>query len=91
MVKKLDRTTQGLRDILFDEIDMMRSDKADPTRALAVAKLARQIISTAEVELELCRTMNALSEKGQPVLLGGMRLGSKSDSVADADETATGR
>lgn len=70
------RTTHGLRDILFDEIELMRSDKADPTRAMAVANLSKQIISTAKVELEFHRTMAQLAEQGAPVSLGTLSLGS---------------
>lgn len=70
------RTTHGLRDILFDEIERMQSDDADPTRATAVANLAKQIISTAKVELEFHRTISALAEKGAPISLGTLALGS---------------
>lgn len=70
------RTTHGLRDILFDEIERMQSADADPTRATAVANLAKQIISTAKVELEFHRTISALAEKGAPVSLGTLALGS---------------
>lgn len=49
---KSTRTTAGLRDILFDEIDRMRSEDGDPQRAMAVANLSKQIINTAKVEME---------------------------------------
>ncbi|MET0439165.1 MAG: hypothetical protein ABW043_16900 [Devosia sp.] len=75
-VKSHPRTTHGLRDILFDEIDRMRSDQADPQRAMAVANLSKQIISTAKVELEFHRTMANLAENGAPVSLGTLALGS---------------
>lgn len=74
--KQHTRTTHGLRDILFDEIDRMRGDDADPTRALAVANLAKQIISTAKVELEFHRTLSNLAESGTNVSLGTLALGS---------------
>lgn len=70
------RTTHGLRDILFDEIERMQGDSADPTRATAVANLAKQIIGTAKVELEFHRTIANLNEKGAPVSLGTLALGS---------------
>lgn len=70
------RTTHGLRDILFDEIERMQGKDADPTRAVAVANLAKQIIGTAKVELDFHRTMSALQEKGAPVALGTLSLGS---------------
>lgn len=74
---KTERTTQGLRDILFDELDLMRTPEGDPQRALSVANLAKQIINTAKVELDFHRTMSALEEKGTSVSLGTLQLGSK--------------
>lgn len=70
------RTTAGLRDVLFEEIDALRSKDGDPTRARAVANLSQQIINTAKVELEFHRTLASLSEKGAPVSLGTLALGS---------------
>lgn len=80
MAKKLKthpRTTHGLRDILFDEIDRMQGKDADPTRARAVASLAHQIIGTAKVEIEFQRTLAALrGNGGEEVALGTLQLGS---------------
>lgn len=74
--KPAQRTTAGLRDLLFDEIDAMRGKDGDPTRAMAVANLSKQIINTAKVELDFHRTISALAEKGAPVSLGTLVLGS---------------
>lgn len=70
------RTTHGLRDMLFDEIERMQGKDADPSRAREVANLSKQIIGTAKVELEFHRTISALAEKGTPVSLGTLALGS---------------
>lgn len=70
------RTTHGLRDILFDEIDRMQGENADPTRATAVAGLAKQIIATAKVELEFHRTLANINKDGGNVSLGTLSLGS---------------
>lgn len=75
--KATSRTTHGLRDVLFDEIDALRTPDADPRRALAVAKLAQQIIGTAKVELEFHRTMQELANQGANVSLGTLALGSR--------------
>lgn len=71
------RTTAGLRDILFDEIEELRGPEGNPQRAIAVAKLARQIISTAEVEMEFHRTAAALPQPGALAGLGTLQLGSR--------------
>ena len=73
---KVERTTQGLRDILFDEIEQMRGKNGDPQRALSVANLAKQIVNTAKVELEFHRTIAALEDAGHTASLGTLLLGS---------------
>jgi hypothetical protein len=74
--KKIERTTQGLRDILFNEIEELQTDAADPRKAMAVANLARQIVNTAKVELEFVRGLQAAKESGGSAELGSLRLGS---------------
>lgn len=69
------RTTQGLRDILFDEIDGLRDGSGETDRALAVANLAKQIINTAKVELDFHRAMYAMEMDGAPIELGNLQLG----------------
>jgi len=73
---KSNRTTQGLRDILFDEIELMRGENGDPTRAMAVANLSKQIINTAKVEMDFLRTMADLNTAGSALSLGTLALGS---------------
>lgn len=86
------RTSAGLRDILFDEIDALRKPKGNPQRALAVASLAKQIIKTVEAEIAF-RTL--VVGKGGPsaaLELGSLQLGSPSAErpavSAEADATA---
>jgi hypothetical protein len=82
------RTTQGLRDILFDEIDELRTGAGDPTKSLAVANLAKQIINTAKVELDFHRVIQMAESEGKPVQMGSLKLGS--GVAASADASATG-
>lgn len=49
------RTSAGLRDAIFDEIDAIRSGTSNPTRANAVAKLATGIVETVRMEIEVQR------------------------------------
>jgi hypothetical protein len=86
-VKKTKRTSQGLRDILFDELEELRSGDGDPSRALAVANLAKQIINVAKVEMDFHRTMLQSNEQGNALKLGSMELGSDAASV-DTKSTA---
>lgn len=47
------RTSAGLRDAIFDELDAIRTGTSNPTRANAVAKLAGSIVETVRMEIEV--------------------------------------
>ena len=71
-----ERTSRGLRDALFEELDGLRNGEIEPLRASAVAKLAVQIINTAMIEVHLRRTDLSLDQhldstiKVRPIQLG---------------------
>jgi hypothetical protein len=46
------RTSAGLREALFQEIEALRAGKSDSGQAMAVAKLAQQIVNSVRVEIE---------------------------------------
>ncbi len=50
--KKIVRTSAGLRDVLFDELDAIREGRSNPQKAQATAKLACQIINSVKMEIE---------------------------------------
>ena len=71
------RTSQGLCDSLFDEIDALRSGDSTPARARAHAALTHQILQSVRLEIDAQR-MHA--EYGDDVALPGIspiRLGKK--------------
>lgn len=84
----MERTSKGLRDILFDEIEQLRGPNGDPRRALAVSNVARQIVNTVRVELDYAKQATILREQGGAVELGTLKLGSPSPAV-DAGNGAT--
>ena len=49
------RSTQDLREVLFDEIDQLRSGKSNPQRATALSKIATNIINTARLDIDASR------------------------------------
>lgn len=56
------RTSAGLRDALFDELDGLRSGTSNPAKANAVAKLAGQVVDTVKMELDIQRHMAKLGK-----------------------------
>lgn len=53
--KKVVRTSKGLQDTLFDEIDSLRDGTTTPQSARTVASLASGIVQTAKLEIDHCR------------------------------------
>lgn len=86
--KRVPRNTQSLRDILFDEIEELRTGNGDSVKSLAIANLAKQIINTAKVELDFHRTLSDFAAQGEQVKMGSLQLGS---DAAAAEETVTAR
>lgn len=72
------RTSAGLRDALFDELDALRNGSTNPARASSTAKLAGSIIDTVRMELDVQKhvskysgkDMDKLSKLTTPVELG---------------------
>lgn len=62
------RNSAGLRNALFDEIDSLRRGDGDPQRAMAVAKLAQNILMTAKMEYQIGKS--GMPTKPAPLLLG---------------------
>lgn len=53
-----ERSTIGLREVLFAEIDSLRNGDIEPARAQAVAKLAQQILTSVSLELNAVRWLD---------------------------------
>lgn len=56
---KIERTSQGLRDALFDEMDALREGRSTPSRAGAFAKLSVQIIGSVQMEIDYQKHVRA--------------------------------
>lgn len=70
------RTTKGLCNVLFDELDLLRNGKSNPHRAAAVAKLAVQIINTKRLEIEAaCLSREGVKLMSLSLRHGGLALG----------------
>lgn len=50
-----ERTSAGLRNALFDELDGIRKGTSNATRANAVAKLCMTIVETVRVEIDAAK------------------------------------
>lgn len=63
------RTSAGLRDALFDELDALRSGNTNPAKANAVAKLADQVIATVKMELDVQKHLSKMPKNAEAAQL----------------------
>lgn len=74
------KTTQTLREILFDAIEKVRDGKMDKANAREIGTLADRIIQTAEIELRYSLAVSRLDKDGQGISPGPLLLtGGKSE------------
>ena len=69
------RSAQGLRNALFAEIEELRFGEGNPSKAMAVAKLAQQIIGITKVEIDFHSQVIKHAQEGHALALGEMSLG----------------
>lgn len=58
--KQYERSTKGLRDMLFDAIHDVKAGRMKPSEAVQLSSVARQIIATADFELRVQRQAKEL-------------------------------
>lgn len=56
------RTSAGLRDALFEEMDALRNGTTNSTKANATAKIAMAIVGTVEMELAVHKVMSKIPQ-----------------------------
>ncbi len=76
---KTERTTAGLRSILFEQIEGVRDGKVTGNDANAVAKLALALLKSLEVEMAFLKLKDDLGKGPAPIELGETVLCGMSD------------
>lgn len=77
--KKVVRTSKGLQDTLFDEIDSLRDGTTTPQSARTVASLASGIIQTARLEMDHARFIS--EQRGDNGSTKAITLGSPAEEL----------
>lgn len=72
------RTSRGLRDMLFDEIDLLREGKSSAQRANAIGRLAGGVVDSVKMELDMAKYLNGRKAAPSPEILDmpSVKLGS---------------
>jgi len=73
---EMERTSKGLRDVLFDELDALRHGKSSPTQSNAVAKLAGSVVETVKMEIEAQKFISSMSKVSSESAIQTLELGS---------------
>lgn len=71
----MDRTSVGLRNALFDEIDALRNGNSNPARARALAMLANTALSSVQTEIEYHKYVSDIQVVDGSAKLGYLNLG----------------
>lgn len=61
------RNSVGMRDILFDEIDLLRNGQSNPTRCNAVAKLCAEVRETVNMDIAVAEFARKMAKDGPTV------------------------
>ena len=77
MSGKVKRTSEGLRNVLFDEIDALRKGTSNPAKARALSQAVSVILKSVEVDIEFQKYVSELGEKSESLSkIGSLVLGS---------------
>ncbi len=74
----MDRTSAGLRNVVFDEIDALRNGSSNAARARSVAMLANTALKSVEVEVEFHKYVSDVSKMEGGGKIGVLELGGQS-------------
>lgn len=72
-LEAIPKTTEGLRDALFDEINLIREGKSNPQRAREIARMADKIIDSIKVQIQYGRLLNKADSTGKATYLGTIK------------------
>lgn len=80
VTQKIVRSTEGLRDVLFEELDKLRAGKCNPSHANALAKITSCIIDTSRLEIDVAKLIARAGESKEirPLALGNANGSDKS-------------
>ena len=79
----MDRTSAGLRNALFDEIDSLRDGTSNPARARSLAMLANTALKSVEVEIEFHKYVSDVSKLEGGKTIGILELGGQALQLGD--------
>lgn len=65
--KAIERTSVGLRDFIFDELDALNAGESNPQRTNAITKAAQSILESANFELNVAKFLVSSGANSKPM------------------------
>lgn len=81
MGTKIERTSAGLRDALFDAIEKLRQGDIEAQDAKALAQLANQICNTVSLEIEVAKLRMEYPADTKLIVPSPLSLGVEKDAA----------
>lgn len=63
VLNEIPKTTEGLRDALFDELNELRAGRSNPQKSRAIAQMADKIIDSIRVQIQFGRLLQDTDKK----------------------------
>lgn len=82
-VEKMKRTSGGLRNTLFDEIDFLRDGSSNPARARSLAMLANTALKSVEVDIEYHKYVSDVGKHNGAAKIGCLELGTPERDLSE--------
>lgn len=79
--KKIERTSAGLRDALFESMEQLRAGDIEAQDAKAMAALAREIVNTVHLEVEVARLKLQHPAETKKFVPAPLQLGVKDEPI----------
>ena len=73
----IDRTTEGIRDFIFDEMERLANGQSDIDRLKAMSKASDTILKSAALDITMRKLVNDEKKNGGPKEVADMNLNLK--------------
>lgn len=80
---RIERTSAGLRDALFDAIEKVRDGDMSCEDAVAIAKTAQQICSTVQLEIQVAKLRTEYPADAKLIIPSPLQLGPSEQKNAE--------
>jgi hypothetical protein len=78
--QSIKRTSTGLKEALFEELDSLRNGESNPAKSNAIAKLATQVVNICRIEIDVQKHITSTRDNSKTIDVPGVALCGNSDT-----------